>query len=131
MPTGTAVEKCYEALLQKGYSKAKAARIAQSQTGEALATGRPPKHPVSMANESDDEQMIRPSSARVSVSPGMQVLQDLRQAREQREVGGQPGDQSGGQTEAPPRARRRLPVIDVNRMAEPDRRYPDDVFSHG
>ncbi len=50
MPTGTAVDNVYEALRKKGYSKEKAARIAQSETGEALATGRPPKHPVGAAN---------------------------------------------------------------------------------
>ena len=49
MPTGTKVNAVYQALLKKGYSKEKAARIAQSQTGEALATGRPPKH-VAAAN---------------------------------------------------------------------------------
>lgn len=43
MPAGTAVEKVYRALLKKGYSKEKAARIAQSATGLALATGKPPK----------------------------------------------------------------------------------------
>ncbi len=41
MPKGSKVEEVYEALLKKGYDKGKAARIAQSQTGEALATGRP------------------------------------------------------------------------------------------
>ena len=50
MPTGTAVDNVYEALRKKGYSKEKAARIAQSETGEALATGRPPKHAVGAAN---------------------------------------------------------------------------------
>ena len=46
MPQGTAVDRVYQALLKKGYSKEKAARIAQSQTGEALATGRRPKHAI-------------------------------------------------------------------------------------
>ena len=44
MPKGTKVERVYEALKRKGASKGKAARIAQSQTGQALATGKPPKH---------------------------------------------------------------------------------------
>lgn len=43
MPKGTKVEKVYEALKDKGYSKGKSARIAQSVTGLALATGKPPK----------------------------------------------------------------------------------------
>jgi hypothetical protein len=44
MPKGSKVHKMYEALLDEGYSKASAARIAQSRTGQALATGRKPKH---------------------------------------------------------------------------------------
>jgi hypothetical protein len=44
LPTGSKVEEVYQALLKKGHSEESAARIAQSQTGEALATGRPPKH---------------------------------------------------------------------------------------
>lgn len=44
MPKGSKVHKMYEALLREGHSKARAARIAQSRTGQALATGRKPKH---------------------------------------------------------------------------------------
>lgn len=44
MPKGTKVDRVYEALKRKGASKAKAARIAQSQTGKSLATGKKPKH---------------------------------------------------------------------------------------
>jgi hypothetical protein len=33
----------YEALLRKGHSRESAAKIAQSETGQALATGKPPK----------------------------------------------------------------------------------------
>jgi len=43
MPKGTKVHKMYEALKREGYSKGSAARIAQSKTGQALATGKPPK----------------------------------------------------------------------------------------
>lgn len=43
MPKGSKVEKVYEALKREGYSKEKSARIAQSKTGQALATGKPPK----------------------------------------------------------------------------------------
>lgn len=43
MPKGTKVEKVYTALKKKGYSKGSAARIAQSQTGKSLATGKKPK----------------------------------------------------------------------------------------
>lgn len=44
MPAGSQVEKIYSALVgQRGMDKGKAARIAQSRSGEALATGRPPK----------------------------------------------------------------------------------------
>ena len=43
MPTGTRVDKMYRGLLKAGKSKASAARIAQSRTGQALATGKPPK----------------------------------------------------------------------------------------
>ena len=44
MPKGTKVEKVYTALRREGMDKGKAARIAQSKTGQALATGKPPKH---------------------------------------------------------------------------------------
>ena len=43
MPAGSKVHKLYVKLKAKGYSKGKAARIAQSATGQALATGKPPK----------------------------------------------------------------------------------------
>jgi len=43
MPQGTKVERIYSALRRQGYSKSKAARIAQAESGQALATGRPPK----------------------------------------------------------------------------------------
>jgi len=42
MPIGSKVHGVYRALLRKGYAKANAARIAQSQTGLALKTGKPP-----------------------------------------------------------------------------------------
>lgn len=44
MPAGTRVERMYTALKEKGYSKEKSARIAQSRTGLSLMTGRKPKH---------------------------------------------------------------------------------------
>lgn len=44
MPKGTKVDNVYEALRREGMDKGKAARIAQSKTGQALATGKPPKH---------------------------------------------------------------------------------------
>jgi len=43
MPRGTKVDKVYRALLREGKSVASAARIAQSKTGQALATGKKPK----------------------------------------------------------------------------------------
>lgn len=43
MPHGSKVEKVFKALRKKGKSKASAAKIAQSVTGQALATGKPPK----------------------------------------------------------------------------------------
>ena len=43
MPKGTKVEKVYTALVKQGKDKATAAKIAQAQTGQALATGKPPK----------------------------------------------------------------------------------------
>ena len=43
MPKGTKVHKVYTALRRKGAPKGKAARIAQSQTGKSLKTGRKPK----------------------------------------------------------------------------------------
>lgn len=43
MPKGTKVHDMYDAMVAEGMSKGKAARIAQSKTGQALATGKPPK----------------------------------------------------------------------------------------
>jgi hypothetical protein len=43
MPKGSKVHKVYKAIRRGGASKAKAARIAQSKTGQALKTGRKPK----------------------------------------------------------------------------------------
>ena len=43
MPEGSKVDRVYKALLKAGHSKESAARIAQSKTGQALATGKPPK----------------------------------------------------------------------------------------
>ena len=43
MPLNTPVHRLYDALIRKGETKAMAARIAQSRTGLALATGKPPK----------------------------------------------------------------------------------------
>jgi hypothetical protein len=43
MPKGTRVHKMYDALRRQGMDKGKAARIAQSRTGQALATGKAPK----------------------------------------------------------------------------------------
>lgn len=44
MPEGSKVEKLYKKLRGEGHSEESAARIAQSVTGEALATGKPPRH---------------------------------------------------------------------------------------
>jgi hypothetical protein len=44
MPKGTKVDRVYEALRREGADPGKAARIAQSKTGQALATGKPPKN---------------------------------------------------------------------------------------
>ena len=43
MPKGTKVDKMYQAMVKQGMDKGKAARIAQSKTGQALATGKKPK----------------------------------------------------------------------------------------
>ena len=43
MPKGSKVHKLYARLRRRGYSEAKAARIAQSKTGRSLKTGRKPK----------------------------------------------------------------------------------------
>ena len=42
-PEGTKVDTVYKALRMKGKTAGPAARIAQAVTGEALATGKPPK----------------------------------------------------------------------------------------
>lgn len=43
MPKGTKVHRVFEALKRSGKSEKSAAKIAQHQTGQALATGKPPK----------------------------------------------------------------------------------------
>lgn len=43
MPKGTKVDKMYQGMVKGGMDKGKAARIAQSKTGTALATGKKPK----------------------------------------------------------------------------------------
>lgn len=43
MPKGSKVDKVYQALKEKGYGKAKSARIAQAKTGRSLKTGKKPK----------------------------------------------------------------------------------------
>jgi len=46
MPTGTAVDSCYQKL-KLSHGEASAARICQHATGQALATGKPPKKAMS------------------------------------------------------------------------------------
>lgn len=43
MPRGSKVHKLYERLKRKGHDTESAVRIAQAKTGQALATGKPPK----------------------------------------------------------------------------------------
>ena len=52
MPKGSKVHRLYTRLRRQGYSKGKAARIAQHQTGQALQTGRPPKRSKSRRRHS-------------------------------------------------------------------------------
>lgn len=42
-PEGSKVDKIYKALRKSGKSKATAAKISQAKSGQALATGKPPK----------------------------------------------------------------------------------------
>jgi hypothetical protein len=44
MPKGTKVHKMYEGLKKHGFTTQSAVKIAQAKTGQALATGKPPKH---------------------------------------------------------------------------------------
>ena len=115
MPRGSKVNEVYQALLKKGYDKGKAARIAQAETGQALATGRPPKHAVKAANTAEapppgpqrpravkgpqyalaatnqpPEDLTTPSSARVTPSAGNQVLKELRQDKVRRQAAARP-----------------------------------------
>lgn len=43
MPVGSKVHRVYKGLARAGYSKMRAAKIAQAQTGQALKTGKSPK----------------------------------------------------------------------------------------
>jgi hypothetical protein len=55
MPAGTKVDEIFQALKRKGKSVASAAKIAQSSTGRALMTGKPPKHKPNAMNRPNDE----------------------------------------------------------------------------
>lgn len=44
MPKNSKVGRMYDAMVKEGMDKGKAARIAQSRTGQALSTGKPPRH---------------------------------------------------------------------------------------
>ncbi len=57
-----------------------------------------PKPPIATANAtaSEDAEMIQPSSSRVTPSPGMQVLKDLRMGRAEREAGKKAVGMAGG-----------------------------------
>lgn len=50
MPKNSKVHKMYQAMVNEGMGKGKAARIAQSKTGLALATGRAPKKKFGIGN---------------------------------------------------------------------------------
>lgn len=43
MPKGSKVDDMYKAMRREGMPKGKAARIAQSKSGQSLKTGKPPK----------------------------------------------------------------------------------------
>jgi len=43
MPEGTKVHRCYKRLTSENVSRGKAVRVCQESTGQALATGKPPK----------------------------------------------------------------------------------------
>jgi hypothetical protein len=59
MPRGTKVHKLYEELKQKGHSVESAVRIAQAQTGQALATGKKPKKPTKKKEPIHDTAKFR------------------------------------------------------------------------
>jgi len=52
MPEGTKVDNLYKKLKASGHSVESAVKIAQSVTGQALATGKPPKHPSKKSSQS-------------------------------------------------------------------------------
>ncbi len=51
MPEGSKVDKIFQALKAQGHSVESAARIAQSVSGQSLATGRPPRKTVRGVSE--------------------------------------------------------------------------------
>jgi hypothetical protein len=71
MPEGSKVDKVYKALLSEGKSEESAAKIAQAQTGEALATGKPPKHENAISGD-DVFQWVVTTSGKI-LSGGKQV----------------------------------------------------------
>ncbi len=62
MPKNSKVGKMYDAMKREGMDKGKAARIAQSKTGLALATGKPPMHKPMMPAQ--HKKMMEGSSAK-------------------------------------------------------------------
>jgi hypothetical protein len=87
VPEGTKVDRIYEALKDKGYSKGKAARIAQSQSGQALATGKPPKHDY--AAETHNDEGTGPDYG--PQEPGKENPDEWAKTVEQRAQHGAPG----------------------------------------
>lgn len=53
-PVGTRVHRCVQRLVAKGHSKPSAIRICQKSTGQAYATGKPPKHKSKKGSWSDN-----------------------------------------------------------------------------
>ena len=50
MPKNSRVHKMYDAMTGEGMDKGKAARMSQAKTGQALATGKPPKKKTQKKN---------------------------------------------------------------------------------
>lgn len=128
MPAGTPVDRMYRALLRDGMDEGTAARIAQSKTGLALATGKPPKGKSQKAGAGAlaYPTWTTQSQKAADEEPDMMELPSERLKKKWPTGGGRSsGGGSSGRSSAPkvPRAFGGLRALGGRRAPNPANRY--------
>jgi hypothetical protein len=77
-PSGTKVDDVYQALLREGHDEGSAARIAQAQTGQALATGKPPEKSGEVAPNAEELLGDRFGNAPWNLAAAGDLADDMR-----------------------------------------------------